>query len=104
MDSLRRLTQRIDECVREFRELRARIGSVENPPRPQTSAQGGQGVGEGGRAVGRVPRSRLPGRLRAVAGDVLEPDGRVGPEREGGRPLRSLVLPRLGVLAAQELA
>ena len=53
----------MDEGVRDFRELRARIGAVEYPPRPQRPAQRGERVGEGRRALGGVPGSRLPGRL-----------------------------------------
>lgn len=47
-------------------------------------------------ALGGVPGSRPPGRLRAVSGDVPEPDRRVEPHGEGGGALRPLPNPSGG--------
>ena len=56
-----------------------------------------------GGPLGPVPRSCSPGGAVAVAGQVPGPDRRVGPQGEGGRPLRAVRLPALGLLAAQQL-
>src|SRR6266487_580972 len=101
--ALRGLSDGIDEGLRDFRHERLRFGSDENAVRPQRAAERRQRIGERGSPLGRVPGSRSPGRTGTVAGQVPEPDRRVGPEREGGRPLRALRLPALGSLAAQQL-